>query len=164
MKKLAAIVSFVVCLSISGAAQAASGCYTQREVEAEQGLRITSELMVIGLTCIKMPGGQNLYSKYQQFTQKNQSLISGYEADMIAYYRKQGSANAEKDFHTMRTGLANSISKQAIKMSTVSFCNNFKGRLDKALGMSQQDVRKWAQHVWPNSPTTHPICAQAAKK
>lgn len=158
MKKLTITAAFVLLMMGISSAQA-KGCYTPAEFEAEQGLRIHSELMVIGLTCIKMPqGGQALYAKYQQFTQKNQSLIAQYESDIISYFGKQGVKNPEGNLHTFRTTLANDISKHAISMSTVSFCKNFSSRIDKALQMDHQKLRRWAQHVWPQSPTTVPRC------
>lgn len=162
MKKFAFAAALALCLSFSANANAIAGaCYNATEFEAEQGLRIHSELMVIGLTCMKMPQGQAMYSKYQKFTQKNQTLIAQYEADMIGYYRKQGMAEPEKQLHTLRTSLANGISKHAITMSTLNFCKHFGQRIDKALAMDQQKLRKWAQHVWPQSPTLRPVCKKA---
>src|ERR1700722_10658705 len=86
---------FVFLLSIV-AANSAQACYSAREVEAEQGIRIHSELMVIGLTCIKMPEGQDLYNKYQRFTQKNADLIAGYQSYLINHYSAEVIANPEK--------------------------------------------------------------------
>jgi hypothetical protein len=153
----------VIVLLASTAPASADSCYTAREVEAEQGLRIHSELMVIGLTCLKMPGGQELYKKYAQFTMNNQDLIAGYETTLIDYYRMQGAGrNAEKELHTLRTKLANSISTHTIEMGTASFCSHFSARIDKALSMDRDHIRAWAQHVWPDTPVSHPICASTA--
>lgn len=152
------LTAFAVIFNISLAH--ASTCYTASEFEAEQGLRIHSELMVIGLTCAKMPQGQALYSKYQAFTRKNQRLISGYETSMISYFRKTGVPDPEATLHTFRTTLANGISKHAVSMSTSSFCKNFGTRIDKALAMDQQKLRSWAQHVWPQTPTQRPKCVK----
>lgn len=157
MKKLIAAAVFAGFLATSAAAFAQ--CYTPREVEAEQGLRIHSELMVISLTCMKMPQGQGMYQKYLTFTQKHQNLLSGYEHDMIGYFRNQSAANPEKEFHTLRTNLANKISQHAIRMSTASFCQNFGQRIDSALAMDQAKFRRWAQQTWDSSPTTRPVCA-----
>ena len=42
-------------------APAFAKCYTSKEVEAEQGVRILSELMVIGLNCQHLtPKGQEI--------------------------------------------------------------------------------------------------------
>lgn len=155
MKKALLTAAFL--LSFTSSAFAAA-CYSAGEFEAEQGLRIHSELMVIGLTCVKMQGGMEMYNKYQKFTQKNQQLLSSYENHIIDFYRRQGEPDPEAKFHTLRTKLANTISKQAITMSPSSFCAQFGPRVDKALQMDQKKLRHWAQHVWPNTPTSAPVC------
>ena len=155
MKKLLAAVALVLLMSTPAFS---AGCYTAQEVEAEQGLRIHSELMVISLTCMKMPQGSSMYMKYQSFTQKNEALIASYEEDLIAYYRRSGYENPEQKLHTLRTTLANQISEHAISMSTATFCRDYGPRIDKALAMDQTKIRHWAQHSFVGSPTSQPMC------
>jgi hypothetical protein len=162
MKKLLCALTVLLCISTASFA-AGPACYSAEEMEAEQGLRITSELMVIGLTCLKMPqGGPQLYTKYQSFTKKNQRLITGYEEQLISYYRRTGSGNPEGKLHTLRTQLANEISQHAISMSTTSFCKFYGGRIDKALAMDNEKVRRWAQHSWSGSTTSRPSCTKVS--
>lgn len=136
-----------VLLLSCGLARPAEACYSAREIEAEQALRIHSELMVIGLTCIKMPEGRRRYSEYQSFTQKNADLIANYEQDLIYYFKKQGALNPEKRLHTLRTNLANEVSRKAISMSTLHFCQTYGTNIDRAVMMNAQTVRRWAQHA-----------------
>ena len=157
MKRLFAVLALAALLTTTATAEAAQ-CYNDRQFEAEQGLRIHSELMVISLTCMKMPQGASMYQKYQAFTSKNKILLSSYEDDMIEFFRAQGVSAPEKEFHTLRTALANQISQHAIKMSTSNFCQHFGNRIDSALSMDQQKLRRWAQQPWPNSPTSKPVC------
>lgn len=163
MKRIAAAISLALLMSSSAMAAIGPGCYTPREVEAEQALRIHSELMVIGLTCMKMPHGPAMYSKYQSFTQKNQRLLAEYENELISYFRRAGFDNPEGKLHTLRTTLANQISQHAITMSTVTFCQTFGSRVDKALQMDQQKIRRWAQRSWAASPTSQPVCTTTAR-
>jgi hypothetical protein len=158
MKKLAVALGLAILLSTPAYS---AGCYTAREVEAEQALRIHSELMVIGLTCLKMPQGQQMYLKYQSFTQKNQALLASYETELISYYRHAGYESPEKQLHTLRTNLANQISQHAITMSTSTFCRTYGTRVDKALAMDQQKIRRWAQFSFSGSPTSQPMCASS---
>lgn len=146
-------------LTVVAAHEAQASCYTPTEIEAEQGIRIHSELMVIGLTCQKMPGvGGNLYAKYQAFSQKNQATLALYENNLMSYYRKQGHSNPERQLIDLRTAFANAISRQAVQTSMVGFCKHFGSRVDQALQMDQSTFRKWAQHVWPEQPTTVRAC------
>jgi hypothetical protein len=150
----------LILMSFSATAQAREAiCYTPAQFEAEQGLRIQSELMVIALTCMKAPGGgQAMYNKYQSFNSKHRGLISGYEAEMISFFRGNGLSANEAAINNFKTGLANDISQHAIRTSTASFCKQFASRVDQALSMDQPKVRRWAQQVWPKSPTSRPLC------
>ena len=135
-----------------------AGCYTPQEYEAEQGIRIHSELMVIGLTCQKMPDMRDSYAKYKQFTLKNARLLGGYENELIGFYRKSGISSPDMELHGLRTRLANQISRHAISMSTKSFCNSFGPRINQALAMDEKTLRLWAQKAWNNHPASQRMC------
>ena len=154
----------VVCvMAVVGSTTAqAKVCYSKFETEAEQGLRIHSELMVIGLTCQKVKGGKDLYHKYKLFTAKHAPLIEEYENSLISFYRRQGHAKPDKSLHKLRTDLGNKISQHAAKLGAYSFCKQFSGRIDKALEMSRDTVRKWSQQSWPNQKTSYPACYTAS--
>lgn len=146
-----------------GAAQADT-CYGPDELEAEQGIKIHSELMVIGLTCQNTAQGAALYAKYRQFTAANSTLIAEYEDNLISFFARTGVPAPEKALHTLRTKLANKISLHAADMQANEFCRRFSGRLDKAVAMSEDDIRKWAGTVWPNHPASKPLCEGGMKK
>ena len=136
---------------------AASGCYNAQEFEAEQGLRIHSELMVIGLTCQKVRGGEGLYNKYRKFTNKNQYLLGQYETTMLSHFRSTGQ-DAEASLHDLRTELANEVSQKAIRMNMAAFCRHYGGGIDQALTMDHDTIRRWAQQEWPTQPASKPKC------
>jgi hypothetical protein len=151
---------FVTILFLLASVSSAEACYTTKELEAEQGVRIHSELMVIGLTCLKMPQGQELYRKYQTFTQEHSALIGGYETDLINYYGSQGASNPEQKLNTLRTNLANEVSRRAISMSILNFCQRFSSRIDQALSMDESKLRRWARRVWSTQPPSEPVCGK----
>lgn len=163
MKKNILMVA-VITASLLASQAFAMGCYSTKELEAEQGLRIHSELMVIGLTCLKMPGGTETYAKYAAFTRKNKDMLAGYEDDLIAYYRTQGAKKPEQKLHTLRTNLANTISGHAVGMNTPNFCQHFTPRIDAALAMDSDTLHRWAQRVWPGTPVSQPVCASFQKQ
>ncbi len=153
--------SLAALLSLASVTEArAARCYNISQFEAEQGLRIHSELMVISLTCQRIPGHAGLYDKYQQFTQKNRILLADYENRLISYYKSNGSAAPSKQLHTLRTDLANEISQHAVSMSVTSFCSHFSSRIDRALSMDRDTLQRWARQVWPDQKTTAPLCRQ----
>jgi hypothetical protein len=151
----------LVCFMVlAGPAQAVPTCYSPRQTEAEQALRIHSELMVIALTCMKQPGQSAIYDKYQSFTRKNQSMLSSYESDLITYFRIQGAGNPEKEFHSLRTRLANRISTIAVNSSTPSFCSAYAPRVDAALQMPPEKFQRWARQSWSDTPASRPQCVK----
>ncbi len=135
-------------------------CYTKEEAEAEQAIKIHSELMVIALNCQHMTprGWKNFYQQYQEITARNSSLISNYENILITYFALAGKPNAERAFHDLRTNFANKVSTDAAQMRPDIFCATFAPRLPKVDKMSAADFRAWA--ATPSGQLTRPLCQQ----
>lgn len=135
-------------------------CYSPKEVEAEQGVRILSELMVIGLNCqhLTPKGQENLYNQYKKFSLRHEGLFSGYEDTLLRFYRSEGAANPDAKLHEMRTDVANKISKDAAIMRPDAFCAAYAPRISKASKMSEDKLRRWAATVFPGHPVSHPSC------
>jgi len=138
---------------------AAPKCYSPAEAEAEQGIRIHSELMVIALNCQHMTprGWKNFYQQYQEITRRNAPLISGYENTLISHYAATGQPNAELALHNLRTNLANKVSVDAARMRPDIFCAKFAPRLPKVDKMSTADIKAWAASVG-TANLTEPMC------
>lgn len=157
------VMVFVALMLAMPMAQAAGkNCYTQAEAEAEQAIRIHSELMVIGLNCQHMtPAGQkNLYQAYREFTDKNVGLFSAYETTLLNYFKRTGARDAEAEINSLRTAFANKISLDAAKMRPDLFCNHYMPRIQKASVMGRNDIQKWAATFFPSHPVSHPICGK----
>lgn len=140
---------------------ALANCYQMQEAEAEQGIRIHSELMVIGLNCQHMAsaeGGKNLYAAYREFTAAHGDLFGSYEDVLMQYFRKTGVKNPESAMNTLRTRFANKISKDAADMRPDIFCKQYAPRIVQAYDMSRQDLRQWAATIYPSHPVSKPLC------
>jgi hypothetical protein len=161
MKKIVLFVLVLIGLSAPAFA-ATKSCYTMAQAEAEQGIRIHSELMVIGLNCqgMRFKDGTNLYLKYREFTNANVSLFSGYETQLMDYFKVRGDANPEASLNTLRTRFANEISNDAAKMNPDVFCNRYAHRIFKASAMDESKLRKWASTIYPSHPVSNPVCEQ----
>ena len=133
-------------------------CYTPSEAEAEQGIKIHSELMVIALNCQHMTpkGWKNFYQQYHEITAANSSTIAGYENLLITFYALAGKPNPERAFHDLRTDFANKVSTDAAKMRPDIFCATFAPRIPKVAKMSNADFRQWA--ATPAGVLTQPLC------
>lgn len=157
-----ALVTIFVMIFLVGPAQAASSCYTMPEAEAEQGIRIHSELMVIGLNCqhLYKANGKNLYSEYRNITSENLSLFASYESRLLEYFKRTGVPDPEGQLNSLRTIFANKIANDSARMRPDQFCKNYAGRIEKVSGMSQSDIKKWAGTFYPSHPVSKPICNQ----
>jgi hypothetical protein len=149
---------FTVCVLMANSAMAK--CYSLAEAEAEQGIRIHSELMVIGLNCQHLGprDRKNLYMQYKDFTNKNASLIRGYENTLINFFKQSGKGNPERAMHDMRTNFANKISKDVATMRPDAFCAYYSPRIPRAAAMNQDQVRQWAATFFPGHPTSQALC------
>ena len=135
-------------------------CYSQAEFESEQGLRIHSELMVISLNCQHISHSDgNLYMQYKDFTRRHTGLISGYERTLKNYYTRTGASNPEMEINALRTSLANKISNDAARMKPNVFCKAYSSRINQALRMDQEKLRRWASTPFAGHPVSRPICA-----
>lgn len=135
-------------------------CYTAEEAEAEQAIRIHSELMVIALNCQHMTprGWKNFYQQYREITARNATLIGGYENILINYFALAGRPNPELAFHDMRTNFANKVSTDAARMRPDIFCATYAPRLPKVEKMSGADLKSWATDASRKQRGLHPMC------
>lgn len=155
------IALFALCLPLPAFAQAM--CYNADQLEAEQGLRIHSELMIIALNCQHLAAdGVALNKQYEQFTHKNLNAIEGYENTMRSFFRSEGNPNPESELNIFRTGLANRISNEAVRLQPNVFCHAYSNRIVQANAMDPSGFRKWAQTVFPGYTLSRQICQGVA--
>ncbi len=159
---------FVTLIMFSKSLYAKEACYSMAEAEAEQGIRIHSELMVIGLNCQHLwpnKNGQSLFQQYRTFTSDHANIFTNYDSSILRFYMNQGYSNsqAESKLNNIRTGVANKISNDAAKMRPDLFCKAYAPRIEKASVMSDAKIRKWAQTFFESHPLTYPLCANEEK-
>ena len=138
----------------------AAECYSNVEAEAEQGIRIHSELMVIGLNCQAMGAreGMNLYGDYRSFTARHADLFARYEEILMRHFKKTGVRKPEAELNTLRTGFANKISNDAADMRPDVFCSKYAPRITRASAMNRTDIRRWASTFYKSHPVSRPLC------
>ena len=136
-------------------------CYSMKEVEAEQGIRIHSELMVIGLNCQHLwpKSEKNLYTQYRSFTTKHEKVFADYETTLLKFYAAEGGGSPDARLHVLRTDFANAISKDAAVMRPDAFCKTYAPRIPKAAKMDDAKIKRWAATVFPGHPVSHKMCS-----
>ena len=158
MKKiLSFFTAFIALFSMTGTSIAAN-CYSSAEYEAEQGLRIQSELMVIALNCQHMAYRKgNLYLRYREVSRQNNDLIKSYEGTLMKHYKREGK-NPEKNLNNLRTNLANKVAIKSASMRPDIFCYNHRDYIETAMNMDREAFRRWAKQPEPSNPTSKPLC------
>lgn len=146
----------IIALFIAIPTAQAKGCYTAKEAEAEQAIRIHSELMVIGLNCQHMTpaGWTNFYAQYRQITNQHKALLSSYEKTLI-----KANGGSERKIHDMRTNFANQTSTDSARMRPDVFCATYAPRIPKVAQMSQAEFKQWAASSAGSNRSTKPLCA-----
>jgi len=138
---------------------AMANCYNSAEYEAEQGLRIQSELMVIALNCQHMAYRKgNLYIRYREISRQKEDLLKGYENTLMEYFRRKGSGNPESSLNDLRTNLANAVAIKSAQMRPDIFCYQNRDRIEAALEMNTEQFRQWAKTPSVGDPTSQPLC------
>ena len=160
MKKLAAI---LIMASLSSPAFAGGKCYSGHEIEAENMLRLHSELMVITVTCKQSSTGRDLVRAYTGFTQRNINSIRNAEQTMIGYYEKTYGGKGVSRLDTLRTKLANEFGQESANLSAPTFCAQ---RRDKVIAMYDSpppSLQAASMKAYASALSYEPVCDKSLK-
>ena len=158
--------AIILALTLSASQAFAAACYTPVQYRAEQAIRYHTRLMIIGMRCQRVLAAPTAYLDYNAFTKRNQAVIREQENQLISHFKARRFRSPEKQLHTLRTDLANSMSMQANGPAVIQFCRNYAGTLQQAKAMKAADFRKWITRVDLKIPgvSTQPLCAAAQRK
>ncbi len=137
-------------------------CYQTEQQQAEQWLRLHSELMVITVTCRQGADGQDLPASYGSFTKKNLSSLRQAEQTMLAFYKTTGKVDAVSKLDRLRTLLGNEIGQKVADMSAPEFCAIYR---NKVVQLSDDNPVTVAQKVAAMPLSEHayaPLCSTAS--
>jgi hypothetical protein len=112
----AVLAAILAVASVQGASAADRRCYSPVDMEAEQAIVFQTNLMVISSACRD--------EVYGEFRARNSSAIIRYQRIMIAHFRREGARNAQNEFDSWNTSLANEIALKQGAEPTVEVCQN----------------------------------------
>ncbi|MBI3419020.1 MAG: hypothetical protein HY053_02665 [Proteobacteria bacterium] len=148
--------TLLVFLCISSSAQTGT-CYSEKETEAEHGLRLHSDLEVITLTCRYSTTGVPLQKLYRGFVHRNANMIHGWENTIArAYADEGGSRNSSID--SVRTWLANQKGNESASMGPRSFCKQWADFVPYAAKLTPPQLLGYVRQEDPARPTKKPPC------
>jgi hypothetical protein len=143
LRRLVVAVTTACVLATSTSAWAKSACYSAAEYDAEQAVRLHTELMVIGLTCNAIEADRKLFAKYQQFTTKNRTSLMNWEKVLIGHFRKTDKGNPTRKFDDFRTVVANEIAQRSALLTPPVFCQTHSDIVDRALSLSDAELKRY---------------------
>jgi hypothetical protein len=155
---LSGIASPAMAKSSAHTAGTAGACYTPDQMQAEQLIRLHSELMDIMVTCRTDSNGTDLGHEYSDFTQKNRNAIIGAESTMTAYYKSHHGGSEPHDVDRLRTMLANAYAQKAADMSSSAFCGQYRDMVTKFDQSSSADVQNEVQRMIVSDRSYVPSC------
>ena len=152
MGKVVLAAAFFAAVSFQAASAADRHCYSAADIEAEQALLFQTNLMVVSSAC-RDP-------VYGEFRARNQQAIIAYQRAMIAHFRREGFRNAQSQFDSWDTSLANEISLKQGAIPTVQVCQQAADMLKMAATLDPKGFHDYAVAQAATAANTHPRCAR----
>jgi hypothetical protein len=126
-KWLSAFVGVALCLTALPAF-AAPACYKPAEMDAEQLLRLHSELMVITVTCKVGSRNEDLVPAYTGFTSHNITALHAAEHTMIRWFEAHGGHGQDR-LDRLRTTLGNEYGQRIADSSAQKYCDVYRDKV-----------------------------------
>ncbi|MDR3514363.1 MAG: hypothetical protein P4M00_00990 [Azospirillaceae bacterium] len=119
-----------------------AGCYSQADFEAEQGIRLHTDLMVAGLTCQRFDPSKPFFDQYNTFTHTHRAAIMMWESQLIGHYRQLHHGDPTRVFDTLRTDIANESARRAQLMTTPVFCDEQGAFVAEAMKLTPETLHQ----------------------
>jgi hypothetical protein len=147
---------FCALFLLSGMAQAGE-CYTPDEFEAEQGLRLHTDLEVISLTCKYDGYRRPLMNSYAVFTKKYSLQLRKWENIIARIYASSGGSRNEV-IDNFRTSLANQKSHEASSLNPRQFCIAYANWVPAVAAWSPNQVMNYVRTPDAARQARKPLC------
>jgi hypothetical protein len=136
MKKLVAALALTAMAVSTARAAAAPPCFFPAEIEAEQAMLFSTELMVVAETCHDQA--------YLHFLKRNIEPVKQYQHRLIEHFRRQGDKRAESTLDSYMTKLANQSSLRNGQVPITTVCQQGATLFKTANALGPADFRNYA--------------------
>ncbi len=161
VRRVCALFAVGLLWSVGAGTAVATDCYRAAEYEAEQTIRLHTEMMVIGIKCNRVRPDMQPFALYAAFTQRNSGWISRVERDLIGYYRRTRGNGAVGAFDRLRTSLANEYARKANMIPTEDYCIARLPVLARLAQLDQARFRTAALRSRSMPFSRRPVCTAA---
>lgn len=145
-------------LSVLGAAAAEAACYSRAEFEAEQAIRLQSELTVIAFGCPSPAGAASLQVQYGEFARRHGEDMRRHQRAIIDYLRRHERGRPEALFDRFQSSLANEYGFRAGKMTPPTFCAQRLPYFQQVVGFDRDSLRRYLRDDAGVRLATRPLC------
>lgn len=135
------------------ASAAGRGCYSAKDLEAEQALLFLTNLMVVSSACQHSDA-------YAEFRLRNQYAIIAYQRAMIEHFRRAGYRRPQSVFDRWNTSLANQISLQDGAIPIAQVCQRAADMLKLASTLDPAGFHRYAATQAQSAVLTRPRCGR----
>jgi hypothetical protein len=153
MKKIAIVAALLAAAWVLPAAAAGRGCYSAKDLEAEQALLFLTNLMVASSAC-------QHNDAYAEFALRNRYAILAYQKAMIDHFRRAGFRRPQSAFDRWNTSLANQISLQEGALPIAQMCQKAADLFKLANTLDSAGFRKYAAARAQSAVLSHPRCGR----
>lgn len=148
-----------ICLVLFPFLAVAGECYTPEEFEAEQGLRLHTDLEVIMLTCKYDGYRRPLKDSYAVFLKKYSAQIRKWENTIARVYAATGGSRNEV-IDNFRTALANQKSHESSTLTPRQFCIKYANWVPAVAAWSPDQVMVYVRTPDSERNPRKPLCQQ----
>jgi hypothetical protein len=140
---------------------AGTACYAPEQRQAEQWLRLHTEMMFITVTCRQGSDGQALPDIYVSFTRKNLPALQKAEQTMTDYYQATANGDPVANLDRMRTLLSNEFGQKAAKMTAPEFCAVYRDKVAQTEALTPAALDDQIQRMMATEPSYAKPCNHA---
>lgn len=153
------LIVFLLGLLVGAPAFAADiQCYSPAELQAEQLLRLHSQLMVITLTCKQSSWGQDLVPAYTGFTKRNIEALRNAEQTMIRYYYTHYGDQATAHLDQLRTRLGNEYGQEIADETAPLFCRAYRDKVIFLSAVTPAELQTRVQAMTVSEKSYERLC------
>jgi hypothetical protein len=148
----AVLAAAVLAVSLPAAYGAERGCYSPTDLEAEQAIVFQTNLMVVSSACHD--------ETYGMFRARNKDAIIRYQRIMINHFRREGYRDAQGQFDSWNTSLANEIALKQGATPTAVVCQQAAAMLKMADSLDANGLHNYAVAQAASPAEIHPRCSR----
>ncbi len=136
-----------------------NACVNEDLINAEQFVRLHTEMMVAGLTCAAAFHDQATFGAYQNFTAAHADRIRRVQTQVGNFLARNQRGNGARLFDTYRTEMANDESQVVIAMSPNEYCRAMRDQYYQVAQLNAQQLDTYLTDAVQRTRGGYRVCS-----